>query len=105
MNTQFHIGQQIVCIDDCWRHPFRHLVPHLPVAGRIYTIREFDADSPGYCIFLWLEEIVNPPGHEVSFASHCFRPVKKTDISVFMVEQRPRPKKLRAPSPRVLEDA
>lgn len=88
----FHIGQQVVCIKDFHRIPARF--PHLkiPQKGSIYTIREFcpEKDINGN-IGLYLEEIINTEPvlflsstmREACFGASHFRPVRKTDISIF----------------------
>lgn len=81
----FSIGQQVVCIEDkYWR---AHCGETTPVKGRIYTIREIEVHKEG--VGLRFEEIVNAPFQysdglkECAFWRHAFRPVRKTDISIF----------------------
>lgn len=87
----FHVGQQVVCIDDSqWR---RDVVARwgiaLPSKGSVYTVCEIliGPSSGEPCIRL--EEIVNPlcdfaEGRgEAMFKARYFRPVRKTDISIF----------------------
>lgn len=95
--SRFGIGDLVVCVDD---DPDSYRVPGLEYEahsldglerGRVYTVRGFyDGSSPihnemwqrGY---VYLEEIVRPElyGLDPLYANGRFRPVKKTDISVF----------------------
>ena len=80
--SMFHVGQQIVCINDIGPSlPAGHAHP---VRGCVYTIR--DIIDCGDRVCLTLEEIVNPirrSGRELCFKSRRFRPVKPTSIEVF----------------------
>lgn len=87
MAHDYHIGQQVVCVGRF--KPSEHPMIY-PEVGGIYTIRGFqDTLKDDELIFIWLEEIVNPPvewengTYEPSFDLRGFRPVRKTDISVF----------------------
>lgn len=87
MANDFHIGQQVVCVGQFAPHRW---VRSYPQVGSIYRIRGFRDIGYDNLLFIWLEEIVNPPavfadGHseEPSFDLRGFRPVRKTDISVF----------------------
>lgn len=85
----FEIGQQVVCLvdEEAWQLMRDE---RGPVKGGIYTIRSFEH---GKCsrLGLRLQEIVNKPIRhvskkrhiEVSFFVDFFRPVRRTDISVF----------------------
>lgn len=95
----FHVGQQVVCVDDTGWRVWREL--SRPVKGRIYTIRALSL--PCLCtdpneLGLLLEEIVNPTRlclcgpTEDAFFSRRFRPVRKTDISIFTAMLNPSPK-------------
>lgn len=91
----FHLGQQVICINDVGLRNHSDLKD--VVRGCIYTIRDIvyydepdhpeDHGVPG----LLLEEVVNDlcvfeDGYigEPAFLGWRFRPVKKTDISIFM---------------------
>lgn len=85
--ADFHIGQQVVCVGRFAPHRW---VKNYPQVGSIYRIRGFRDIGDVNLLFIWLEEIVNPlavfyDGHseEPSFDLRGFRPVRKTDISVF----------------------
>lgn len=76
----FKVGQPVVCIDDTWAAPFRHLITgELPKAGSIYHVREYDSHMEGDRMYLWLREFKLPClfGAEPSFAADCFRPLKE----------------------------
>lgn len=81
--SDWHVGQQVVCVHEFETHP--HTI--LPVKGLVYTIRGIVTFRKR--VGLLLEELVNPPRKwsdgflEASFEAEGFRPVKKTDISVF----------------------
>ena len=86
----FEIGQQVVCIKDTWWLVEGITFKQLPIAGSVYTIRGFLPNS----LFtnletglgLYFEEIycsINLYNQECAWDSRCFRPVKKTDISIF----------------------
>lgn len=82
----FELGQQVVCIDD-EGFSFRSN-EKCPIKDGIYTIRDLMVDDEGELI-LRLFEIVNQPMlydnefTECWFIASRFRPVRKTDISVF----------------------
>lgn len=73
----FKVGQKVVCIDGAPNE--NTIVPYLPIAGEIYTIREVRIGY-GLCGLL-LEEIINPlmefieGRDEGAFASYRFRPI------------------------------
>ena len=80
----FQIGQLVVCIKQGKWNPSARLMPK---AGDVLTIRNIyiGIDCEAYLQF---EEIVNPalPNFEPpepAFWSQRFRPVRKTDISIF----------------------
>ena len=81
----FEIGQQVVCIFDKWEN----VHPQIPVKGRIYTVRGACAVARQFHgeTYLLFEEVRNPIDPywrvEPSFRWDCFRPLRKTDISVF----------------------
>lgn len=86
----FDIGQQVVCVDDSnWVWYAESCCPNRPVKGHTYTVRGFYRVAD--CIGVHLEEILNPPFEfsqpygmcEPNFSLHRFRPIKKTDSSVF----------------------
>jgi len=85
----FHIGQQVVCVDDKFSKEeyWRRSVRAFPQLHAIYTIREIIdyGDLIGFCFY----ELTNPRAyfskgfHEPAFNSRNFRPVRKTSIEVF----------------------
>ncbi len=85
----FHIGQQVVCINDVFSPcPYwRRAVRSFPKLHMIYTIRDMREvrDLVGLCF----HEIVSlhadfEEGHvEPAFNSKNFRPVKRTSIETF----------------------
>jgi len=99
----FHIGQQVVCINDVFSScPYwRSAVSTLPKLHMIYTIRHMREAHGllGLCFY----EIVSPRAQfaegyvEPAFNSKNFRPVKRTNIEVF--------EKLLAPAPAAPVDA
>lgn len=96
MSIEFHVGAQVVCLDD--RYWPQEAGDSL-VAGRIYTIRKIDParrfvapdrvtrfESVG----LYFEEVIRKyPGvsegdpDDTPWSAARFKPVRKTDISVF----------------------
>lgn len=91
--SDWHVGQQIVCVEQF----HGELGETLPIVGCVYTIRDiavFD-DKIGF----HLEEIVNPPMayrrgiRECHFWCKGFRPVRRTDISVFTRLLEPTPQR------------
>jgi hypothetical protein len=102
--AMFFVGQRVVCINDRdW--PPRSWLPRnviLPAKGAIYTVREIVPtrlegwDENG----LRLREIVNPKRArrpELAFRMSRFRPLRATNIDVFleMLEPVPAPGTLR----------
>jgi hypothetical protein len=86
MSYQFHIGQKVVYIYEGPRD--LRYGERAPIKGQIYTIRGFpDAEA------MFLEEIVNKPNvytdngklitREKGWFRSSFRPLIKTDISIF----------------------
>lgn len=96
----FHVGQNVVCIDDRWQKPPDHpldIPPNRPVKGRVYTIRKIVKDQHDH-IGLKLEEVVNDPVtldnklyEEQSFRHEAFRPCKTTSLDVFTAMLAPLP--------------
>jgi hypothetical protein len=80
--SNFHVGQQVVCVDDQWDDDDQ---VERPVRGRVYTIRSII----GSLDCLQLVEISNRPKRyregyaECAFFSRRFRPLRKTSIEVF----------------------
>ena len=82
----FHIGQQVVCINDVFSpcEYWRAAVSAFPKLHGIYTIRHMREAHGllGLCFY----EIVSPPAHfsegfvEPAFNSKNFRPVTRTSI-------------------------
>lgn len=102
MSHEFHIGAQVVCVDDKWVHTVQPGIIR-PTLGCVYTIREiFDwsevlPPSLDRGITFTFEEIVNPRmppmGLENSFYHWHFKPVKKTSIDTFTSMLNKTPKK------------
>ena len=93
----FAIGQDVVCIDDDWRFapglPANRTQP-LPRKKCIYRVT--GASAAYGVLFIELEEFPPyrlPTGRlrRRQFDSNCFRPVKRTDISVFTALLKPAP--------------
>jgi hypothetical protein len=96
MSVEFHVGAQVVCLDDryCPQEAGGHLM-----TGRIYTIRKIDparrflADdgvTRHEAVGLYFEEVTRLyPGmsegdpNDAPWGAVRFKPVRKTDISVF----------------------
>lgn len=84
----FEVGQQVVCINDAWRHLTGGSVPNpAPYLGQVVTISDAH-QILGRC---WL--VIEGFGERYGWAADYFRPVRKTDISCFT--------KLLAPTPKV----
>ena len=101
----FAIGQKVVCVDDRLRTGRRYYRENLPKNGVVYTVREMvDARARGYTDEDWglrLVEIVNrkrwytPPNGriftEMFFSASRFRPLRSTNIDVFLKMLEPTP--------------
>ena len=101
MSFQFYVGQHVVCIDVSPNkagglHP-RYWDTEIPVLGAVYTIRRtFCARRYGHDdIAILLDEVRNPvrrfiarTGRKVRceqfFLGYRFRPVRTTNIDVFL---------------------
>ena len=89
------VGDLVVCVSDDFINPYGET---LPIAGLIYTIRTLEVD--GGEAFIRLAEIINDPRlyaqglYECDFRIDAFRPVKRTDISIFhqIIENMPHQK-------------
>jgi hypothetical protein len=86
--NQFHVGQRVVCVaTGPWKATLE-LGYKTPVRGEVYTVREVYVDSGDeVTVGVRLVEIVNPAtyyGYEVGWYAGEFRPVKTTDISIFL---------------------
>lgn len=107
----FGVGDLVVCVDDD-RNKYAQ-PPHVyvarskewPVKGMTYTVRGFARALDGTQTVL-LEEIFNgyieinfQPIAEIGYGVDRFRPVRKTDISIFTSMLTPTPKE------RVIENA
>lgn len=85
----FRKGQQVVCIENLHliknKNPIRYEeFINIPYKNMIYTIRGFVISGENTGILL--EEIINPlvrDDWEPAFKTKWFRPVQKTDISIF----------------------
>jgi hypothetical protein len=89
MSIEFDIGKQVVCVRDDWVN-CGWFDERIPYKGEILTIREIGppcalSSLPADQICFRFVEIVNPPRPtgELQFYSGAFRPVRKTNISVF----------------------
>jgi hypothetical protein len=92
----FWVGQQVVCVDDSDHFPHIQVVHNVIEVkkGQIYTIRwigmyrpywvmtDGHSKSPGPFLSARLVEITRP-GPDVPFLAIRFRPLVKTDISIF----------------------
>jgi hypothetical protein len=101
MSYNFHVGQQVAYIFKGRRRLTLKDGEAAPVAGRIYTIRGFHPSGDS----IVLEEIKNPrlrycPIHGEMFEPHwfltSFRPLIKTDISIFQAMLVPTDKRIDA---------
>lgn len=101
--ADFHVGAQVVCINDKWPPELAELARRFPprtpspVVGTVYTISAIHWGNPAYDDYGPSIELVELPylGDEFWEPGFCgcdFRPVRKTDISCFT--------KLLAPTPR-----
>jgi hypothetical protein len=79
----FYVGQEVVCVSaDYWFPDETH--PVLPESGQIYRIRSTFVDHG--IVGLRLEEIecgIGIDGTEDGFQAKYFKPIAKTDISIF----------------------
>ena len=100
----FRVGQEVVCVDDTC-HP-----KYLPLGyvaaptgldglrkGQTYTIREISSEWAGFpFLCLRLNEITRPVFNssdgEPPYCAARFRPIVKTDISIFEAMLVPSPK-------------
>ena len=98
----FKIGMKVVCIDSKPRRPdgrctARWLTNKKPVEGHLYTIRDIGPawGFPPDVIGVRLEEIVNgiheASGQEYMYRADRFRPVKTTNIDIFLKMLEPTP--------------
>jgi hypothetical protein len=100
MSYNFHVGQKVVYIYDGIKRPTMN--EKIPVRNVVYTIRGFHPDGDA----IHLEEIVNPDhlycenGRtvvlELYFLLTSFRPLIKTDISIFQAMLVPTDKRIDA---------
>lgn len=56
--SEFHVGQQVRCIDDAFRAKDAFWCKGLPAAGEVYTVRELVPGHRGMGVRL--AELVNP---------------------------------------------
>jgi hypothetical protein len=94
MSAEIGVGTVVVCIHGDWRaSPYGEVLPY---RGQILTVRDVLPGPAGDPLednlFLRFVEIVNPPHYagcwgaeydEATFRIEHFRPVRKTDISLF----------------------
>lgn len=81
-------GQKVVCIGDRWSPVFDDIMEMpswIPVKGQVLTIRKV-VEYPEERLGLLFEEFTNPIriNSEPAFAIEQFRPVRKTNIDVFL---------------------
>ncbi len=100
----FRVGQEVVCVDDAQHGQYMPegavFGPGLDglTRGQIYTVREvFTCDFPDWRgVQIRVNEIVRKThttyGLEIPFAAARFRPIVKTDISIFTAMLAPSPK-------------
>ncbi|MFG1388842.1 hypothetical protein [Xanthobacter versatilis] len=77
--SMFHVGQQVICIDDNWGSDGHNIPIDAPKKGMVYSVREviFNVPFPsGH--FFDLEEV-----RCGLWDAEQFRPVKPTSIEVF----------------------
>lgn len=101
----FYVGQKVVCIDATSSATANlRLTLNGLTEGAIYTVRAV-AGVPNHTpylkehlqcgVCLWVEEIVRPSaysgGPETGYSAARFRPLVKTDISVFQAMLNPTP--------------
>jgi hypothetical protein len=102
----FHVGQRVICTNVTPRrdglHP-RYASTAIPVLGAAYTIRAiFDARPYGHDdVGTLLEEVVNPIRRYISqrgpvtveqfWLAYRFRPLRTTNIDVFLRMLEPEP--------------
>lgn len=82
----FHVGQQVICIDDRSKLPNLPAGCRLTVKGCVYEVRGAYTCPFSRRLILTFEEIVNaihPSGLEYGYDASHFRPVKPTSIEVF----------------------
>lgn len=82
----FEIGQQVVCVDD-GDDPFNpsgSWKGDAPVKGAVYTIKDMGTHVWYGHVCLGFVEIINGgEAHEGRYNARRFRPLRKTDISIF----------------------
>lgn len=98
MEHQFYVGQEVCCVDDKAHDKFM-VRPTLNkemnglTKGIVYTIRGFHPKPRAFgAVGIYLNEIdrgSNRDGLEAPFHSYRFRPVVKTDISIFEAMLKP----------------
>lgn len=74
----FHVGQQVVCVDAAWTS--------LVEKGSVYTVEGIKSD----CLVLIGVAVGRPYSLRGMFKTR-FRPVAKTDISIFTAMLNPAP--------------
>lgn len=79
----FHIGQQVECVDDS-AFPYKSEYPD-PIKGKHYTVRYVGKLSGESVIAL--DEIKQPPGFLDVYKASRFRPVRRTDAGMAMLNK------------------
>jgi hypothetical protein len=87
----FQIGQQVVCVKgyvpELMPKVFLEAHPRLPKDNEIFTIRDIQNFWDGKHLGLCFEEIISSAvvgnDWEQAFSSKHFKPIRKTDISIF----------------------
>jgi hypothetical protein len=92
----FQVGQKVVCIDDTPRTRRGWVSGTKPTLREIYTItRVAPMHTDPNRIALWFEEITNwwphPSNIDAGYNANRFRPVKTTNIDVFLKLLEPTP--------------
>lgn len=101
--SDFHVGQEVVCVDGDWRNRYAKgrgrsneyslsRGVRWPTTGQHYTIREIvdDEGLPGIRVvelinptlqYMWDDGVIRP--WEAAFAPDRFRPIKSETIEAF----------------------
>ncbi len=92
-------GQKVICVDDDFRtdndaklDAIIKLFEHLPLKGKIYTVRDIYISPKG--ISITLNEIINPilttepfKGAEPNFRISRFKPLVEEEIEIEVFEE------------------
>jgi hypothetical protein len=86
----FHVGQKVVCVDDNPHYPQLPWTP--PQKGAVYTITSLFVERRLLCVTLAELQNKNPVGRDFGYVAHRFRPLRVTNIDVFLKMLEPQPK-------------